>query len=124
MLALALAGVISVGVLCGDGSCSGPGIQPASDFTFPPIPTLPPTSTSAPMQTPLMVQLMDKVYNARTATNLTIDGGGVRGFIPTEVGLMTAVTVLSAGRIGGPIPSEIGLLTRLEMLYLSVTHAN
>ena len=50
---------------------------------------------------------------------------GLRGSIPTEIGLLTSLTFLDFGssepgvnELMGQIPTEIGLLTNLEVLSL------
>jgi hypothetical protein len=47
--------------------------------------------------------------------------GGLYSSIPTEVGLLTALTelYLRGNSLSSPIPSEIGQLTRLTVLMLS-----
>jgi Leucine-rich repeat (LRR) protein len=61
-----------------------------------------------------------------TFTALELDNNNVEGSIPTEIGLLTALTSISLRNpaesrpfIGGAIPSSLGMLSSLESLRLS-----
>ena len=52
---------------------------------------------------------------------LLLQGVGVTGFLPTELGLLTQVTGIdfSDTHLSGTLPSELALLTKLQSLQLN-----
>ena len=70
------------------------------------------------------VTLWGKVYSVEDNTDLFLNGAGLIGEIPPEIGELTNLTRLdlSCNELTGEIPPEIGELTNLTKLNLSENH--
>ena len=101
-----------------DGTCIEP-FEPGGGgpggYYEPPIYGAPPCDVNTE------VQLWDNCYNIQETTNLLLEGIGLTGEIPPEIGNLTNLEILSLQNndLTGEIPSEIGNLTNLTHLFLN-----
>jgi FKBP-type peptidyl-prolyl cis-trans isomerase/Leucine-rich repeat (LRR) protein len=70
------------------------------------------------------VELWGECYDIETTEALDLEGQGLTGEIPSEIGLLKNLRKLNLRNnyLSGPIPSEIGNLSELIYLYLMTNH--
>ena len=68
------------------------------------------------------VELWGEWYDIGTTTALYLNGQGLTGSIPPEIGCLTNLTYLnlSVNQLTGEIPPELGNLTNLTTLYIHI----
>jgi len=70
---------------------------------------------------PTTVSAFGQSFDTSTTTSIDLAFDGIKGTIPTDLGLLTELTALHlwGNSLNGGLPTELGLLTGLQVLWVS-----